>query len=66
MSVGMINVHECDGCGARAETETILPPAGWVRRGGRRVEGGVGRWMLVLCPDCEERAGFEAGSRVAS
>jgi hypothetical protein len=50
---GRMNVHECDGCGAIAETETVLPPAGWVRRGGRKVQGGVGRWLLVLCPDCE-------------
>ena len=41
-----MNEHECDGCGAIAETETVLPPAGWVRRGGRKVQGGVGRWVL--------------------
>jgi hypothetical protein len=58
-----MNAHECDGCGATAETETVLPPAGWVRRGGRKVEGGVGRWLLVLCPDCEERAGVELVAR---
>jgi hypothetical protein len=54
-----MNAHECDGCGAIAETETVLPPIGWVRRGGRNVDGGVGRWLLVLCPDCEERADAE-------
>ena len=55
-----MNAHECDGCGAIAETETVLPPFGWVRRGGRKVDGGVGRWLLVLCPECEERADADA------
>lgn len=51
-----MNAHECDGCGTIERTDTVLPPVGWVRRGGRRVEAGVGRWVLVLCADCEERA----------
>jgi hypothetical protein len=57
-----MNVHECDGCGTVAHTETLLPPPGWARRGGRKVEGGVGRWVLVLCADCEEGAGTEAAA----
>lgn len=27
-----------------------------------KVEGGVGRWLLVLCPDCETGADAVAGA----
>jgi hypothetical protein len=57
-----MQVHVCDGCGAVAQIETALPPPGWARRGGRRVEGGMGRWLLVLCDACETRAARKASS----
>jgi hypothetical protein len=50
-------VHECDGCGAVKMTDTVAPPPGWVRRGGRRMEpGAVGRWTIVLCDECDARS----------
>jgi hypothetical protein len=51
-----MSVHECDGCGAVEHSESFVPPIGWVRRGGRKADGTIGRWLLVLCDECEERA----------
>jgi hypothetical protein len=51
-----MHAHECDGCGAVEHTDSPLPPVGWVRRGGQRRAGGSGRWLLVLCENCERGA----------
>ena len=56
-----MDTHECDGCGITEDGETIVPPPGWVRRGGRRTDG-AGRWLLVLGDDCESSAGVQAGA----
>jgi hypothetical protein len=65
-----MHAHECDCCGCVEHTDTPLPPVGWVRRGGRRLAGGSGRWLLVLCETCECRAGLDgpgaAGLRSSS
>jgi hypothetical protein len=54
-----MHAHECDCCGAVEHTDTPLPPVGWVRCGGQRLAGGSGRWLLVLCENCERGAGSD-------